>query len=122
MVMEYWAIGQDLFNFLRLEPKLSSQDLIASLIEWQPTATLSADVDPAMKKNAAWLLLPMFRTILLAVWHALFDPRLAEKLNNTTFFSWFWILASEHDLSVPSSCNTKTNCFHARSTKTCSKL
>lgn len=80
-------IGQE--RLFQEEPKRSSLDEIADLIDWSPVEAALEVIHAAPRGEASWPPLTMFRALLLAIWHDLSDVKLAEALDDRASFRRF---------------------------------
>ena len=67
----------------------STLDGLATLIDWTPVEGRLKDAHAAAKGEPAWPPLALFRALLIAMWHALSDVRLAETLDDRASFRHF---------------------------------
>ena len=67
----------------------SSLDDLAQLIDWAPVDQALGGISSAAKGEPAWPPLPLFKALLISVWHDLSDVRLAEALDDRGSFRRF---------------------------------
>src|SRR5215208_3523922 len=82
-------IGQEHLALGRAEPRGSSLDEVAALIDWAEVDCLLASISASAKGELGWPPLALFRALLLATWHDLSDVRLAEALDDRASFRRF---------------------------------
>lgn len=80
-------IGQE--TMFEAPAKRSGLDEIAALIDWAEIDARLAIIHSALRGEASWPPLAMFRALLLAVWHDLSDVKLAESLDDRASFRRF---------------------------------
>ena len=69
--------------------KRSPLDELAELIDWAPIERRLEVIHAALRGEASWPPLAMFRGMLLAVWHDLSDVKLADALDDRASFRRF---------------------------------
>jgi len=82
-------IGQEHLALGRAEPRGSSLDEVAALIDWAEVDCLLASISASAKGELGWPPLALFRALLLATWHDLSDVRRAEALDDRASFRRF---------------------------------
>jgi transposase, IS5 family len=82
-------IGQEHLALGRAEPRGSSLDEVAALIDWAEVDCLLAGISASAKGELGWPPLALFRALLLATWHDLSDVRLAKALDDRASFRRF---------------------------------
>ena len=91
-------IGQEVFRFGgESGGRASSLNELARLIDWRELDGLLVDIYAAPRGEAAWPPLALFKALLLAVWHALSDGKLADALADRGSFRRFCGFSSEEE-------------------------
>ncbi len=81
-------IGQETFGFGDGD-RATALDELSGLIDWAPVEAALEAIPVAQRGEAAWPLLPLFKALLIAVWHDLSDVKLATALDDRASFRRF---------------------------------
>lgn len=81
-------IGQETFAF-EARDRSTALDELDCLIDWRPVAAALEVIPVAMRGEAAWPPLSLFKALLIAVWHDLSDVKLAAALDDRASFRRF---------------------------------